>query len=296
MMRRIAVALITCVLPLAAASGQNAPNNQQDDSTAARFIAAAKIGTSRYRDRSIAVSDGYHRVGPELPSMGEHWLNIGLILADTVDPARPPVLIYVPSPVGPVLAGAAYTRLLAPGDHYPDAPVGRAAWHSHSGFLDEEALPLHHMAGHGGDAHGMTATPNGTRLGILHLWMGVTNPAGAWVADNWALPFVRAGVEPPTLPDAAARALALAADSGRYYLDVLTMVGRLDSAEVGRLRGVLSTAATSVRGVPLVSGTEPTPDQLSRLQSIWSELWPRIQSTLGDERAKRLDELRTAWW
>jgi len=296
MTRLDAAVLIACTLPLAAARAQRSPNDLRDDSAATRFVAAARAGMNRYRDRSVAIADGYHRVGPEMPSMGEHWLNIGLILADTLDPAHPPVLIYVASPGGAMLAGAAYTRLLGMNDDYPDAPSGRNAWHSHSGFLDEEALPLHHAAHHGGESHDADAMPTGTRLGILHVWIGVANPAGLWVADNWALPFVRAGVRPPASSDAAARALALTADSGRYYLDVLTRVGRLDSAEVGRLRGVLATAVSATSTIPLVSGAEPTSEQLAKLQSIWMALWPQIQSVLSDEAVLRLTELRSTWW
>src|SRR5262245_48858082 len=65
------------------------------DSTAIRFVAEAHAGTSRYHDQAVAIADGYRRVGPELPSMGEHWLNIRFILADSVDAAHPSILIYV---------------------------------------------------------------------------------------------------------------------------------------------------------------------------------------------------------
>lgn len=289
--------LLAVVLALTApvmVGAQVAPNGlaKVSDSTAARFVADARTGTLRYRDRAVAIADGYHKVGPELPSMGEHWLNIGLILADSVDAARPPILIYVQTPDGPVLAGAAYTRLLGPGDEYPDAPVGRQAWHEHSGFLDDEALPMHH--GTEGSAH-QHSVLNGTRLGILHLWMWEANPAGAWVADNWALPFVRAGTRPPERVDAAARALALAADSGRYYLDVLGTVGRLDSAKVEQLRAILSAATAQVRAIPLAPGKKPTPAQLEALRSAWAALWRSIEATVTPESLARVRPLEESW-
>src|SRR5690349_18122041 len=228
MSRHRVVALILTALPLTNAHAQahaHHPMSLSDTGTAAaRFVADARASTLRYRDRSVAIADGYRQVGPELPAMGEHWLNIGLVLADSLDVAHPPVLIYVSSPDGPVLAGVAYTRLLGPDDVYPDFPRGLHAWHDHSGFIEDEALPTAHVR------HAAVASPpERTRLGILHLWSGVENPAGMWTADNWALPFARAGLRPARQSDAAARALALAADSGRYVVDVLARVGQLDS-------------------------------------------------------------------
>lgn len=253
------------------------------DSEAARFIAAARAGTARYRDRSLAIADGYRQVGPDLPAMGEHWLNIALILADSVDPTRPAVLIYVSSPTGPVLAGVAYTRLLSPADSFPDFPRGLRAWHDHSGFIDDEALPTHHAGQHG--------APNGTRLGILHLWTGERNAAGDWMPDNWALPFVRIGSQAPAASAAAARALVLASDSGRYFLDVLSAVGRLDAREATQLRSVLAAASREARQA---SGS-PGPDVV-RLSKIWESLWPDVENCLTPAARARVGEVRRLWW
>ncbi|MGH7627661.1 MAG: hypothetical protein ACREOJ_20390 [Gemmatimonadaceae bacterium] len=41
---------------------------------------------------------------------------------------------------------------------------------------------------------------------MLHAWLWLPNPAGMFASDNWALPFVRAGVPVPLAdPSAAAR-------------------------------------------------------------------------------------------
>lgn len=260
------------------------------DTRAANFIAEARRGTARYRDRSVAIADGYRMVGPDLPSMGEHWLNIALILADSVDAAHPPVLIYVSTPTGPELAGAAYTRLLTSDQSYPDFPRGLHAWHDHSGFIEDEALPMSHVM------HGARATANGIRLGVLHLWMWQANPAGEWTSDNWALPFVRAGVRAPSATDAAARALALTADGGRYYVTALSATAHLDSREQTEIAAVFASGADEVRSVSLTTGVEPTPDQLERLREIWQSLWPRIENKLSPDAAAHIEELRQLWW
>jgi hypothetical protein len=262
------------------------------DSAALRFAAAARAGTARYRERSVAIADGYRQVGPDLPSMGEHWLNIGLVLADSIDAARPPILIYVASPDGPVLAGAAYTRMLSAGDPYPEFPRGLHAWHEHSGFIEDEALPLSHVR------HGSAPGDSGhTRLGILHLWMWQDNPAGEWVADNWALPFIRAGVRAPQAADpAAGRALALAPDSGAYYGGVMTTIGRFDAREAARLSAVLAAAAADVRAIPLTADSEPSAADLERLRGIWMGVWTALGRELAPRSIEKLEEIRRLWW
>lgn len=260
-----------------------------DDSAAARFVAAARDGLARYRDRSVAIADGYRQVGPDLPAMGEHWLNIGLILADSIDAEHPPVLIYVASPNGPVLAGAAYTRLLGANDSYPDFPRGRHEWHDHSGLIEDEALPTAHVT------HSPRSTLERTRLGILHLWTGIENPEGKWTADNWALPFVRAGLTEHPASELAARALTLEADSGAYYVGVFSRVGRLDSVEVAKVRGILLQAAGAIHATRPAIGPLNATD-VSKLELIWTELWPRITQSVPREATTRLEELHRLWW
>ena len=289
-MRYLLPAICLVLLPLAGAHAQEAEphvTRGSTDTAVARFVTEARVGTARYRDRSVAIADGYHQVGPALPAMGEHWLNIGLVLADSIDAAHPPVLIYVESPNGPVLAGAAYTRLLGPSDSYPDFPRGLHAWHDHSGFVDDEALPMTHVR------HATVQATERTRLGILHLWMGSANPAGEWTPDNWALPFVRAGVRAPTQSDAAARALVLAADSGSYYLDVLGRVARLDSSGLSRVHAALADASANVSEMRLRPGQELSAGDLARLSEIWSALGARLRQELSAQQLKDLSEL---WW
>jgi len=259
------------------------------DSNAIRFVAEARAGTSRYHDQAAAIADGYRRVGPELPSMGEHWLNIRLILADSVDAAHPSILIYVTSPAGPSLVGVAYTRMLRTAEPFPDFPRGLDAWHDHSGLLEDEALPTAHVRQLGRD------TARASRLGFLHLWIWCDNPAGAWTADNWSLPFARAGLRAAVSDDQAARSLALAADSGRYYLETLTAVSRADRVETTRLREVLAAGAAKMRGLSLSKG-ELTEADVARLRSAWQSLWADIATSLPPDKVRRLEELRRLWW
>ena len=88
---------------------------------------------SRYADRRVAIAAGYRRIGTDFPSMGEHWLHTGALLAQRVDPDRPTILTYAVIDGRPTLLGAGYvitTRGHAPATApgWPDYwQIGRAS-------------------------------------------------------------------------------------------------------------------------------------------------------------------------
>jgi hypothetical protein len=43
------------------------------------FIDCAREATRKYADRSLAIRDGYRRIGRDFPAIGEHWINVGLV-------------------------------------------------------------------------------------------------------------------------------------------------------------------------------------------------------------------------
>ena len=110
------------------------------------FIAAARAGAARYRSRDAAIADGFRPVGVEFPAMGEHWVNLARVMADTLDPAMPPVLIYVMVNGKPQLGGVAFTDLLSRGESVGRVP-GARFWHEHNGSITEESFPLQHHMG-----------------------------------------------------------------------------------------------------------------------------------------------------
>ena len=88
----------------------------------------------------------------------------------------------------------------------PTAPIPSRWWHTHGGDLDEESLS---------DSHAGTREMDGDGVAVLHAWVPVANPAGPFVAENWALPFLRAGlVVPAEFSIPSARALALGTGTG----------------------------------------------------------------------------------
>jgi hypothetical protein len=130
-----------------------------EKASTASFVAAARAATVRYRSQEAAVADGYRRVGTDFPSMGEHWVNLALVMADTFIAAKPPVLTYIQVGGAPRLAGVAYTALLDRGERLPDFAPARGHWHEHNGSIVEESF----LAGH----HRRGANDN-MRLSVLH--------------------------------------------------------------------------------------------------------------------------------
>jgi hypothetical protein len=95
---------------------------------------------------------------------------------------------------------------------------------------------------------------------VLHAWIYVTNPAGTFEPDNWALPFVSAGLDvPPAAAPAAGKALSL-----------VTAVDFF-AAQPGNDRAMLEQRAAMVRR--WLAGRAPGPltrDELAWLESIWA--------------------------
>jgi hypothetical protein len=233
----------------------------------AAFVLAVRDATARYRDRQAAVSDGYRKIGPDFPGMGEHWISVPLLLEGGLDPRRPPILEYAMIDGAPTLVGAAFAVLLQPGESPPSAglPVDRAAWHYHGGTVSEESFVL----GHAQQEHG---SPDKPRVAVLHVWAWLDNPAGPFATDNWALPYLRLGLEPPTDPPraATAHALALAAGGVGYYEALVGAAG----GEPARATPLLQAAAADVR---ILLDRQAVPAAAAR----WMQLRDEVSAATG---------------
>lgn len=250
----------------------------------AEFLAAAHAATARYRDPRVAIADGYRAIGPDFPGMGEHWVHPGLLVGGQLDAAHPQILEYAVLQGRRSLVGLAYTAVVR-GDEVPHAfPVSPAAWHFHSGTVDEESFVLSHI----GAGHEHAAGP---RLAVLHAWVWLENPAGVFATDNWALPYERLGLHaPPGTPVAAARALSLAS-GGDAYLEVLVRVlGRPDSSGAAALPAVIieyrGKVAELVQGVG--ARAELGAREVIALAQLWGDLCDALTAAAGPEVAERL--------
>jgi len=185
-----------------------------------------------------ALLAGYRPLGPDFPGMGVHWVNPAQLVRDGVDPARPPLLTFLDTPAGPVLTGVAFGAFLAPGEEPPHLPFP-VSWHDHTGTVDDETLKLG-PAAH--DGHGMSSAGGAgeNRLAMLHAWVALPNPAGVLAQDNWAVPFIRAGLPAPGAPTPeAGKALHLVAGGDAYYLGLFERAAELSPEEIARVELLL---------------------------------------------------------
>lgn len=250
-MTRAFVSLTMLALcPSAAALAQRAVRPPQDDHA---FADAARVAAVEYQDRNAAIRAGYRQVGVSFPSMGEHWIQARLVIRGTVDSTRPSLLSYVVVRGRPVLAGVGWVLARDSASGMPMSPVPE--WHEHHGTLAEASF---------GGMHG----PSRSGVAVLHAWINVPNPAGAFKTDNWALPWVSAGLAPPAHPDPdAARALSLVSDGPDYWQEWMRWRG-LDP-------GLLVPATDSVRVLLAKEYSVTT------LEPLLSSLWQHWAGQLG---------------
>jgi hypothetical protein len=190
------------------------------------------------------------------------------------DVAHPPILEYALLEGRRTLIGITYAVLVTNDVDLPTGfPVPAAAWHFHSGTLDEESFLLSHE----GLRHGVATGP---RIAVLHAWVWLENPAGLFTTDNWALPFARFGLAPPPgAPEASARAAALAGGGDAYVAALARVVRHTDSAGDARVRELLAREREAV-GARLVAARRRgalTPDDVAWL----AEVWHRTATGLG---------------
>lgn len=248
------------------------------------FIECARAATRKYHDQAAASLDGYRPVGRDFPAMGEHWIRIGLVFDGQFDADRPEVLTYLTVGGTPQLLGVAYALPLLPGEPVPDWPAGKAAWHDHVRTIEDETVQPHH--------HSSDSARNGARLAMLHAWIWSSNPEGTFAADNWAIPYLRAGIAPPESADsAAAKALALATGGAEYFS--LSIEAALPGT-TGRpaIQAAFARARADVEAVLGERTTaRATDSEVSRLRHVWSVLWTTIDASVGADTRRQLQHL-----
>jgi hypothetical protein len=232
------------------------------------FAVCASFANRKYRDQAEAILDGFRPIGGDFPAMGEHWIQVARVFDGRFDPASPEILSYARVDGEPVLLGVAYAVPLLTGESPPDWPVGADAWHDHYGSLGEETFsPVSHMR----------PPTGGPRIAMLHAWLWAENPDGLFAADNWAIPYLKLGLEPDPVSVGAARALSLLSGGDAFFQGMIEESAPPDQAERDRFRDLL--ARTRTRAAQLV-GTDSgsrlpaaTVDQLARL---WAGLAKEI--------------------
>lgn len=250
------------------------------------FVTAAKRAAAKYRTQDAAIADGFRPVGLEFPAMGEHWVSLQRVMANTIDPTVPSVLIYVTVNGQPTLAGVGFTDLLRPGEPLPRTPAA-GFWHEHNGSIAEESFPLRHQMGQKSISTGDDAL----RLAILHVWTEIPNGAGAFATDNWRLPFRRLGAEAHLRADAL-RAIALAQDETGYYALMLRDALHPSDQEDVIIARVLADARetsvvrTAALRTALIARRPSIASEEAALSAAWDGLWQMLDARLPVRRAQ----------
>ena len=243
----------------------------RDSGGTAAFVSAARAATARYASRDAAVADGFRRVGGDFPAMGEHWVNLAQVMADSFAASKPSVLTYICVAGQPRLAGVAYTKLLAKGQSVPDFAPARAHWHEHNGSIVEESFRGHEES---------PSVDGAPRLAILHAWVWTPNPDGLFVTDNWTLPFVRLGLPSPNVRDRDVSRAAALITNAEYYREALTAELAPTNDERRRLDSVIdryARQADSALALAVKRG-RVTDIESDALAHLWPAFWASLSS------------------
>jgi hypothetical protein len=168
-----------------AAHAHHAGRRDSLTATGRAQLDAARRATAALATPEAARAAGYRPMFGHVPLQGEHYVRVDLVLADTFDVERPSVLMFAPVAGRPTLVGAAYAYLHPVGAPPPAGFDGAGgAWHAHE--------RLSHIPGR--------------QLLMMHAWF-VDAPDGPWARYNPWLPYLAAGLTPPSaaaLADSAA--------------------------------------------------------------------------------------------
>jgi len=234
--------------------------------TTASFLDRARTSTAKYQDQSVAILEGYRRIGRDFPAMGEHWIRLDLLFDGRIDAEHPEVLTYVPVEGGSKLTGVAYALPLLPGESPPDLPAPTDAWHDHFRTIeDETVLPLHHL-------HATASSM--PRMAMLHAWIWTRNPGGVFAADNWAIPYVRAGLMPlENAPRSAAAALSLLDGGVEYFTATVDAIASPSAKKHVAINAAFARARSAVE-------RDVRENRMAGLSDIWTQLLQSLESVI----------------
>jgi hypothetical protein len=245
-------------------------NCAQAEDTAEAFLQRARSGTTKYQDQSIAILDGYRKIGRDFPAMGEHWIRLDLLFDGRIDAEHPEFLTYVTVEGKAKLIGVAYALPLLSTEYPPDLPAPRGAWHDHYRTIEDETiLPQHHLP---------ATAASAPRITMLHAWIWTPNPDGVFAADNWAIPYVRTGLTPPDQgPRSRALALSLLGGGVEYFGATIDTIVSATTRQRARIDAAFAAARTSVEQIV-------RKNEVDGLASVWNDLLHSLESIVGPRK------------
>src|SRR5215831_18052208 len=118
-----------CALPaLAQHSHVAQPGTDDQQKKASALIQIVRQATERFKDVSVAEKEGYTLQfgcvsGPDSGAMGLHYVNGDIVNSGVIDPTRPQIVIYEPTPDGKLkLIGADFLVIASAWDAKNQGP------------------------------------------------------------------------------------------------------------------------------------------------------------------------------
>jgi hypothetical protein len=124
-------------------------------------------------------------------------------------------------------------------------------------------------------------------VAFLHVWIRVPASETIFGADNWAIPFVRAGLPvPAAFPNGAARAVGLATGGKEFFSDLIGADAATRAAQsfdecVRSSAAIVERAREGKRGL--------TAAELDVLDKTWRQLLSDVERRSGVSAARMLN-------
>ncbi|MDR8392818.1 hypothetical protein NC796_16805 [Aliifodinibius sp. S!AR15-10] len=244
-----------------------------------QIVEKIRAATEIYKDQKKAQAAGYRKFGPDMPNMGVHWINPALAVNRIFDWATPSTLTYLEVNGEPRLTGVAYTFPVQPGEVPPGLPLKGIEWHFHSGDLEKEAHGLHDHEIH-------PPYTEKARLAMIHAWVWAGNPQGYFVADNWALSYLRLGITPPADPDpGASKVLFLLDDGTDYFLRFMELASERKLPNNDKIQNILHRYREKVKvlATRMQEQLEVTEGDQHELKRLWGGMWKEMELVVGED-------------
>ena len=167
----LGIGVAASFLSVAAAGGDQQGHHEQSRQKphTGDLVRIVRETTKKYQDINQATDDGYQLLfgcvsGPDDGAMGLHYVNLGLVADGVLDPRKPEIVIYEPTPNG--------GRRLIGADYL----VFSETWHASNTDTPQIMGQLMHLI-ESQNRYGLQA------FYTLHVWAWKANPTGAFV--NW---------------------------------------------------------------------------------------------------------------
>ena len=124
---------------------------------------------------------------------------------------------------------------------------------------------------------------------MLHAWIWAPNPDGIFAADNWAIPYLRLGIEPlPNPPRSASLALSLLNGGDHYF------AAAVDAAASPNSRQRITINAAFARARSAAEAAVAS-QQLDELSGVWTELWKSIDAAISPDARAHVRAVLPKW-